>query len=60
MDYGDDAHLSLDSRKMRTVFDVESTESGFRRERNRDLVDEYAAGFRRMKNMRMDENMWQE
>lgn len=60
MNFDSDAHLSLDSRKMRTVFDAESTEEGYRRERNRDLVDEYAAGFRRLKNMRLDENMWQE
>jgi hypothetical protein len=60
MSYDSDAHLSLDSRKMRTIFDAESSEEGARRERNRDLVDEYAAGFRRMKAMRMDENFWQE
>lgn len=60
MDYGDDAHLSLDSRKMRTVFEVESTDEGYIKERNRDLLDEYSQGFRRLKNMRLDENMWQE
>ena len=60
MNFDSDAHLSLDSRKMRRVFEEAPDEEVRGRQRNRDLVDEYAQGFKRMKNMGLDENMWQE
>ena len=60
MNYDSDAHLSLDSRKMRSIFEQTTGDENTARERNRDLVDEYSQGFRRLKNMHADENMWQE
>lgn len=60
MIYDSDAHLSLDSRKMRRVFEESGSEEVEGRERNRDLVDEYSQGFKRLKAMRTDENLWQE
>ena len=59
MNYDSDAHLSLDSRKMRRVFEEAGAEEDPTRERNRDLVDQYAQGFRRLKASK-NEDMWQE
>ena len=61
MTYNSDSELSLDSKKLRKIFDEEaSVEEETGNERNRDLVDEYSQGYKRLKKMRLDENMWQD
>lgn len=56
MSFDSDIELSLDSKKMRKLFDEESAEGEGRGE----LMDEYSQGFRRLKKMRLDENLWQD
>lgn len=48
---------SLNSHKLRKLFD-EDSEGG--EENNHRMKDEYSQGFRRLKSMGLDENMWNE
>lgn len=56
MSFDSDIELSLDSKKMRKLFDEEGGEE----HGGRELNDEYSQGFRRLKKMRLDENLWQD
>lgn len=56
MSFDSDTELSLDSKKRRRIFDDEFAEG----EEDMEMNDQYAVGFRRLKKMGLDENMWSE